>query len=359
MSITASESEAIPPIGRPTLQDVAARAGVSIVTVSRVINNSPLVRSRLSDKVQAAIKELSYVAPAMEKRMKKRRATTTWRANQTIGLILAGVFDFKWICDHAPVYSYVIQGIQDALRELNFGLAIHQVPKIEELAALPRHLRVDGLIFLSKSFTSQWPGELKQYPIVTVMGALLDKPCDHISYDNTAVGRVAADYFLSRGINDVAVIYSNSGIRDILRERAESFTQQIQYAGGSVLPLQRGEILRYGQDTHEMDEAVLRDFIDHFVAQSPMPKGLFLTLDMMAPLVYRLLHEKGVRPGHDVQVISCNNERPFLAGLDPKPVTIDIEAEKIGYRAVQQLIWRMQNRNDPYIKILIEPSLRF
>lgn len=360
MSITTSEVEdKQPPIGRPTLQDVAARAGVSIVTVSRVINNSPLVRAKLSEKVQAAIKELSYVAPAMEKRIKKRRATTAWRAHQTIGLILAGVFDFKWICDHSPVYSYVIQGIQNALRELNFGLAIHQVPKLETLTSLPRHLRVDGLIFLSKSFTSQWPEELKQYPIVTVMGALLDKPCDHISYDNVAVGRVAADFFLSRGLNDVAVIYSNSGPRDILRERADSFIQQMHYAGGAVLPLQRQDILRYGKDTHEMDDAVLREFIDQFAAQSPMPKGLFLTLDMMAPLVYRLLQEKGIRPGHDVQIIGCNNERPFLAGLDPRPVTIDIEAEKIGHRAVQQLIWRMQNRDEPYVKILIEPSQRF
>ena len=356
MSLTTSKEQT--PVGRPTMQDVAAKAGVSIVTVSRVINNSPLVRSRLSEKVQAAIKELAYVAPAMEKRIKKGRVVTTWRTHQSIGLILAGVFDFKWISNHAPVYSYVIQGIQDALRENNFGLVIHQVPKIEKLTSLPRHLRVDGLIFLSKSATNQWPEELKQHPIITVMGALLDKRCDHISYDNTAVGHVAAEYFLAHGINDVAVIYSQAGARDILAERADVFARHIESEGGRALRLCREEILRYGKDTHEMDESILREFITQFAAQSPRPRGLFLTMDMMAPSVYRLLQEQGLRPGHDVQVISCNNERPFLAGLDPRPATIDIEAEKIGYRAVQQLLWRMQNRTDPYVKILIEPSLK-
>ena len=349
--------KASPPIGRPTLQDIALKAGVSVVTVSRVINNSPLVRTELAERVQRVIKELSYIAPALEKRIKKRRATTTWRTHQTVGLLLVGVFDFKWICDYAPIYSYVIQGIQNALREVNFGLVIHHVPKIEELASFPRHLRVDGLILLKRDYSKFWPEELTRYPIVTVMGSYLDKPCDHISYDNVAVGRVAADYFIRKGILDVAVIGS-SGVKDIIKERSDAFMEDIAEAGGSVLKLEGAGIIQYGKDIHEMDEALARGLVDRFASQSPRPKGLFLTMDMMAPVIYRLLQEKGIKPGQDVDIIGCNNERPFLAGLQPRPATVDIQAEKVGQRAVQQLIWRMQNKHDPHLTILIEPSLK-
>ena len=342
--------------GRPTLQDVARKAGVSVVTVSRVINNSPLVRIPLAERVKAVIKEIAYVPPAAEKRIKKRRVSVTWRAHQKIGLILAGVFDFKWIGNYAPIYSYAIQGVQDALHRAHFGFVIHQVPKIEELGTLPRHLRVDGLILLSRSYEKQWPMELTRYPVVKVMGSYFDKPCDHVSYDNAAVGRVAAGHFIAKGILDVAVIGSN-GHRDVLKERADSFTQHMKNSGGTVLELQSMEILHYGEDIHEMNEPVVRSFIDHLAAHSPRPKGLFLTLDMMAPLVYRLLREKGLEPGRDIEIVSCNNERPFLAGLNPRPATVDIQAERVGDRAVQQLFWRMQNKNDPHIKILVEPSL--
>jgi LacI family transcriptional regulator len=355
-AMTSGSHESVPS-GRTTLQDIARKAGVSVVTVSRVINNSPLVRAELAEKVQKVVKELSYIVPALEKRIKRPRVVAKWRTHQSVGLILVGVFDFKWICDFAPVYSYVIQGIQNALRDADFGLVIHQVPAIEDLGSLPRHLRVDGFILLAKSHARMWPEELTRHPIVTVMGASLEQPCDHISYDNIAAGRVAANYFINKGILDVAVI-SSSGVRDVLKARADAFAIHMKEAGGSVLELQSTEIVHYGKEIHEMDEVIFRGFVEQFAARTPRPKGLFLTVDMMAPIVYRLLREVGIQPGRDVDIISCNNERPFLAGLDPRPVTVDIQAEKIGNRAVQQLLWRMQNRREPHITILIEPTLK-
>ena len=62
----------------------------------------------------------------------------------------------------------------------------------------------------------------------------------------------------------------------------------------------------------------------------------------------------------DVELMSCNNERSILAGLDPSPLSIDICPEEIGHRAVEQLRWRVGNPCDTCRHIIeVEPMLNF
>jgi LacI family transcriptional regulator len=76
-------------------------------------------------------------------------------------------------------------------------------------------------------------------------------------------------------------------------------------------------------------------------------------------MVYPLLKRLGVKIGTDVKVVSCNNERSILAGLDPMPASIDLCPEDIGRRAVEQLRWRITNPNDSSkIIIEVEPQLK-
>jgi DNA-binding LacI/PurR family transcriptional regulator len=64
--------------------------------------------------------------------------------------------------------------------------------------------------------------------------------------------------------------------------------------------------------------------------------------DMQVAVIQPALQAAGVQigPGH-TQIISCNNESPFRVGLSPKPAAIDIRVESIGWRGVEQLLWRM------------------
>jgi len=71
----------------------------------------------------------------------------------------------------------------------------------------------------------------------------------------------------------------------------------------------------------------------------------------------RALAARDVKVGRDLSLISCNNERPLLMGIHPALTTIDVHAETIGARAVDQLAWRTQHPEEPSVNIGVEPSL--
>jgi DNA-binding LacI/PurR family transcriptional regulator len=70
-----------------------------------------------------------------------------------------------------------------------------------------------------------------------------------------------------------------------------------------------------------------------------------------------MLVQRGIRPGSDVQIISCNNEQSGLAMLNPRPATIDLGTDEIGRWAVTRLVNRIARPSVPPIRMLIAPTL--
>ena len=97
--------------------------------------------------------------------------------------------------------------------------------------------------------------------------------------------------------------------------------------------------------------------MDALIASNPRPTAVFVPGDSVAVMVYRALYVRGLTVGRDLSVISCNNETPLLAGLYPQLTTIDIHAEAIGRRTVDQLAWRMTHRGQPANDVALEPSI--
>ena len=103
-------------------------------------------------------------------------------------------------------------------------------------------------------------------------------------------------------------------------------------------------------------EEYMTPLVDKMLAMKPFPTGLFVPLDIFAAILYHLLNKRGVRPGYDVEVVSANNERPYLAGLYPRPTSIDIGGSHIGQSAVDQLMLRIQNPEDARgMRMIVEP----
>src|ERR1700690_3107551 len=94
----------------PTISDVARRAGVSIATVSRVLNGNPLVIDQTNDRVQSAIKKLNYVPRSAARVLASRRTNA-------IGLLLPEIGG--WF------FPLMLRGIEASARELGFDLLIH------------------------------------------------------------------------------------------------------------------------------------------------------------------------------------------------------------------------------------------
>jgi DNA-binding LacI/PurR family transcriptional regulator len=128
-------------------------------------------------------------------------------------------------------------------------------------------------------------------------------------------------------------------------------------AGATVLDISNTHLMQASPDIQMPNEDVLRACIDKFLASSPRPEGLFITADVVAPPLYRELDRRGITPGVDLHVVSCNNERSYLTQLKTQPAVVDIQSGQIGARAVESLFWRLQNPDALRQSILIEPVL--
>jgi len=105
-------------------------------------------------------------------------------------------------------------------------------------------------------------------------------------------------------------------------------------------------------------ESLLTPIVEDFSRRCPRPTGVFAPTDLMAAVLHRLLERSGLRVGQDIEIIGCNNQESCLAGLDPRPATIDLGLETMGRHAVAQLLWRIHHPNEePRIQIVVEPEL--
>jgi DNA-binding LacI/PurR family transcriptional regulator len=105
-------------------------------------------------------------------------------------------------------------------------------------------------------------------------------------------------------------------------------------------------------------DKIIEKTIESLFHSNEIPTGIFVTCDSLTAKLYPILKSIGVNIGKDVEILSCDNQVSLLAGLEPKPVSIDIQAELIGRKAVEQLRWRIMNPDDESQRTIeIQPKL--
>ncbi len=340
--------------------DVARRAGVGVGTVSRVINHAPTVRPDTAELVRRAMAGLGYKAPPPDKRRGPRIGASAANRKQTENgvLVILGRRGLRWILDCAPVFSYVLHGIETALGERGQNLLIRQVRDWAGMGEVIAQTDPQGIIYLGDELPGSAADALAERSLVWVMGSPIRSRADHIQPDHSQCGVLAAQWALRNGHRHCAVIGAGVGSQgNTICYRNDAFCWTIGQDGGSVLPLYDLQVILSTPQQNTANEAVLVQLIDQLLAANPRPTALLSQADLLTPTLYRLLTERGVAPQRDIQIITVNNERPYLTALSPQPVIIDLQAETIGRRAVDQLIWRLDPRTQPLMRILIEPLL--
>jgi DNA-binding LacI/PurR family transcriptional regulator len=95
------------------------------------------------------------------------------------------------------------------------------------------------------------------------------------------------------------------------------------------------------------------------VAANPRPDGLFVACDRTTAELYPVLARHGLQVGRDIKIVSCDNEQIRLSALHPRPASIDIGAEEIGFRSVVRLLARLRRPQEGPIVIQVSPRLAF
>ncbi len=346
-----------PPV-RASIVDVARLARVSIGTASRVINAHPAVLPANITAVRQAMATLGYHPAAPENRRGRRRRVPPASATR-VALLLLGPYDLTWMTDRSPVYSYVMHGIQRAVAAWGGDLLVRHLPTWAAATDLWQSQQPTGAILFGAEPEDAIPPVLTTMPAVWVMGSPRRFTGDHLLPDHRRIGLLAAEHLLTNGHRVCGFLgwdltRADARITDGTL-RGQAFGAALTAAGGRLIAVPQDGL--YDHDQNRTDDRVLGARLEKLFAHDPRPTALFLGMDAYAPSVYRWLHQRGLRPGHDVAIVTCNNERPFLTGLDPAPVVIDIHADHLGVRAVEHLRWRITNPQAAAEQVLIAPRL--
>jgi LacI family transcriptional regulator len=268
-------------------------------------------------------------------------------------LLFVGHPTLNWMINSAPIFAYAIQGAEAALNARGLHCIIRHLPEPVDLSRLIG-IPVDGFVVLSGGDLPEWPGKLKAIPRVKMLGLAGSGWSDCVTYNPDAVGALATKHLVSLGVRRAVVVGDDSTA--VFRRRSQAFCEHFSHVGRAD-NLSRSGMIRAEADMHEPAPGVVAAAVDALLALPERPDGIFVTADIVVPEVYRSLSARGVRPGIDMHVVSCNNERPYLSGLSPRPAVVDIRAEAIGREAVERLMWRMENPDAPNLSLLLDPVL--
>ncbi len=346
-----------------SLNRVAEMAGVSASTVSRVVNDQQGVAPQTAEAVREAMRKISFSPPAR----RRARKSTNGHGEQakTVAFLIFGTSGEQT----APAFTSLLRGVSIAARENNFDLFVSFVSNPDELPRRISEQRVGGLLLHGEQPSESVQSQLRGLPTVWLMANRFPPRWgDQVMPDNSSIGRLAAEYLHAHGCKSAA--YLSAAPRSWgLQVRELAFCQYMADIGGHVHVLRAA--VESPPDFWQFDGSAARALTEQFIRLDPRPQGLFLAEDRYAPTVYTTLAASGIALNNNggspnnsssgenaVRVISCNNEMPYLDRLHPTPATLDIRAESIGRRGVEQLICALEHLTTvERIRKMVEPIL--
>ncbi len=334
------------------IKKVADIAGVSFSTVARVMNNNPVISPATALKVREAAKKIGYEpgsASIRKGHRPKRSRPASYRKMQ-----VALITQVKPLHMETPVYSKVLRGIEDELGKLDYNFIIRNLPEENPEEKIPH--KIDGAILFhtpAMLHNKKLLKELRGIPCVKIMGEASENEFfDHVTYNDRNIGKLAAEYLLSKGHR----CFVNMGGGNM--PRIVSFTEKVYEAGGRTFEIS-GDFLNESGKTQLPNLKGIGNAIEKMKRLPERPTAIFSYADIITVGLYHTLKHYDIIPGKDVEIVGVNNDSILLDHLSPRPATVDIHSEEIGRKAVERLLWRIENPKEPLEKILLEPEMAF
>jgi DNA-binding LacI/PurR family transcriptional regulator len=306
-----------------TIYDVARTAGVSIATVSRVLNTPQQVNEATRAAVLLAIDQLGFVPKAEAMARARRRY-------QRIG-VLAPFFT-------VPSFVQRLRGVAGVLSGSTYELVVYSVDTAAQcrnyLESLPVTQRVDGLIVMSLRVNEHIVERLLQQGLPTVLVETTHPALSSVLIENESGGRLAAHYLLQRGYRQLAFVGGDSEIPGYTLHTSElrlaGYRRHLHEAG-ITLPE------AYVRITHNSQEYARQE--THVLLGLPEPpKAIFAASDFLAMGVLKAVRERGLRTPQDVAVIGFDDlDIADYIGL----TTIRQSLDEAGRVAVELLLARL------------------
>lgn len=286
----------------PTLEDIAAAAGVSRSTASRAVNGGDRVSPRARAAVDAAVVELGYTPNRAARSLVTRRTSS-------IALVIPEP-DVRIMAD--PFFAVIITGITDALRETDVQLVLLMSRTGDDSGRVLRYLRgghVDGAVVVSHHRDDPWTTSLPGAGLPTVF---IGRPWEgrpgvpYVDTDNHQGGRLAALHLAAGGRTRVGTV---AGPADMTAaaDRLAGWRDGLREAG-----LAEGPVVHADFTTAGGRQAALR-----LLEEAPELDGVFAASDLMALGVLEAARRRGRSVPEDVAVVGYDNHALAATAVPP------------------------------------------
>ncbi|SEU23268.1 LacI family DNA-binding transcriptional regulator [Paenibacillus sp. NFR01] len=316
------------------IHDVAKKSGLSVVTVSRVLNGAASVRESNRQKVLAAMKALDYHPSAAARSLASGRTGV-------IGLIVSTLND--------SFFDEVVKEVTGLLAMHGYYLAISVTPETDtdNDHYLIREDRVDGMILLSPLAEDRYVPEMKRrgIPYVLIDNQEAENDVHAVNVDNFKGGYLAGRHLIAQGCRSIAHLCGSESFRST-RERRAGFLRALEEAGMSPFEVASGDY----------DIAAGYAAGRRWLSGGRLPDAVFAGDDHLALGLINALRESGVAVPGEVLVIGYDDQ--YLASrLRPHLSTLRQPADQIGRAAAELLLKRIGGKQVRGSGVVIEPEL--
>jgi LacI family transcriptional regulator len=323
-----------------TVRAVAKLAGVSPMTVSRVINNAESVAEETRQKVLRAIAQLDYVPNRLARGLTSSRSST-------LGLVVPDVVN--------PFFTLVLRGAEAAARRAGYRLLVcdsendprREREYLEDLVSY----RVDGLLVAPASQRSKaglLPLLRRGFPFVLIDRSISNMDCDAVQSDNVAGARRLTEHLIAIGHRRIAHLV-DSDDNSTGRERLQGYREALHAAG-----IECSDALLFHTS---VDRIGGYRAVQSMLASQPWPTAIFAVNNMTAVGAMEALRERGLGVPGDIGLV-CFDDVEHLAVLSPFLTVMDQPAETFGSLAAQMLVERVEGKGgDSGRRIVLQSQL--
>lgn len=308
-----------------TIYDVAREAGVSMATVSRVVNGNPNVKPSTRKKVLAAIEQLGYRPNAVARGLASKRTTT-------VGVVIPDIA--------SPFFAELARGIDDIASMYKYNIILcDSDERIERELHLTNTLlekQVDGIIFMGREITENHMQVFTTAAVPIVLAGTKDPTGQLPSVDisHYEAGYDATKHLIEKGHKRIAMVTGPlidplTGMR-----RFEGYKKAMEEAGLSF----KDSYVYNGNFRYESG----LEAVDQFMSLVERPTAIFAASDEMAVGVIHGIQDRGLRVPEDVEVIGFDNIR-LAEMVRPRLTTVVQPMYDIGAVAMRLLTKYMNN----------------
>lgn len=324
---------------KPTIYDIAREAGVSIATVSKVLNNSGRISDKTREKVGRIMKELNYQPSLVASALTSRRTGT-------IGLMIPDIAN--------PFFAETARAIEDYAQEQGSDLIVCSTDRSDEKAAryisLLQRKRVDGLIIASHTGNPDLIRRLlsDQVPVVLFSADIRALECSSVTVDDYKGGYQATEYLLSLGHRRIGIISDNLPGSKL---RVEGFQDALKAAG---VECDDPAHIMHTSATLENGRKAAAAMLGQERGQRPT--AIFACNDLLAIGVMKEARSRGLSIPSDLSVVGFDNT--MLADIcHPTLTSIAQPLREMTEQAMLLLNESMDNPDNLRRKIMLMPEL--